>query len=124
MRLRTVAFAQQVDAMQADVVRAPLHVGGGERYVERRAERGDVLEVDLFLEVLGASGDEYPLAAEDGRYEIGERLPGARARLGQQDTAVLEHVRHAGGHLGLARARFVVRQRLGERAAGTKDLGR
>jgi hypothetical protein len=40
---------------------------------------GNVLEVDLFLQVLGAGGDQHAFAAEDRRHEVGERLAGARA---------------------------------------------
>ena len=84
------AVAERLEAVQAQVVAAPLHAGRRERDVERLAQDRDVLEVDLFLEVLGAGRDQHPLAAEDGGHEVGERLAGAGARLGQQDAAVVE----------------------------------
>ena len=71
-------------AVQAQIVGAALHVGRGERHAERVAQRRDVLEVDLLLEVLGAGGDQHALAAEDRGDEIGERLAGAGAGFGEQ----------------------------------------
>ena len=116
-------FVQLIEAMQAEIVRAPLHVGGGERHVERFAQRRDVLEVDLLLQVLGAGGDEHALPAQDGRDEIRQRLPGAGAGFRQEDAALFEHARHAVGHGRLTVARFVRRHRPGERSAGAKDVG-
>ena len=55
------------EAMQAQIVAAPLHVGRGERHAERARERRHVLRVDLFLQVLRARGDEHALPVEDGR---------------------------------------------------------
>ena len=46
--------AQLIEAMQAQVVRPPLHVGRLEGDAERVAQHRKVLEVDLFLKVLGA----------------------------------------------------------------------
>ena len=55
--VRRAVVAELIEAMQAQVVRAPLHAGGGERHAERVAQRRNVLEEDLFLQVLGAGGD-------------------------------------------------------------------
>ena len=87
---------QLIEAVQAQVVGAALHVGGGERHAERRAQRRKVLEENLFLKVLGAGRDQHPLAAEDGGDEIRERLAGAGAGFGEQDAAVLERARDRG----------------------------
>ena len=87
---------QLIEAVQAQVVGAPLHVGGRERHAERGAQRRKVLEENLFLEVLGAGRDQHPLAAEDGGDEIRERLAGAGAGFGEQDAAVLERARDRG----------------------------
>ena len=117
------AVRQLIELVQAQVVRAPLHVGRGERDAERVAQRGNVLEVDLFLQVLGAGGDQHALAAENRGHEVGERLAGAGAGLGEEDAAVLEHARHGGRHLDLAGARLEVGHRAGERPAGREDRG-
>jgi hypothetical protein len=115
------ALRQPIELVQAEVVGAPLHVGGGERDAERVAQRRDVLEVNLFLEVLGAGGDEHPFAAEDRRDEIGERLSGAGARLREEDSAVGEHLRHGRGHLDLSGTGLEVGHGAGQRAARRKD---
>ena len=73
------------------------------------------LKIDLFLQVLGAGGDEHALAAEDGRREVGERLAGAGARLGEEDAARLEDVGHGRGHVALAGPRLELGHR---RASG------
>ena len=72
--------------MQAQVVRAPLHAGRGERHAERIAQRRNVLEENLFLKVLRAGGDQDPLPAEDRGNQIRERLAGAGAGFGEQDA--------------------------------------
>ena len=86
-------FAERFEAVQAEVVAAALHVGRGERDAERFAEDRQILEEDLFLQVLGAGRDEHALAAEDRRHEIGERLAGPGAGLGEQHAAAGEHRR-------------------------------
>ena len=100
------AVLERLEAMQAEVVPAALHVGGGERDAERVAQHRQILEEDLFLEVLGAGRDEDALAAQDRRHEVGEGLARAGAGLGQQHAAVGEDVGDRGGHLELAGARL------------------
>ena len=56
-----------------------------------------------------------------GGNEIGERLAGARARFGEEDAAVLEHLRDGGRHLDLAGTRLEVGHRASQRAVGRKD---
>ena len=114
------AVRQLIELVDAQIVRAPFHVGRGERDPERLAQRGNVLEVDLFLEVLRAGGDEHALAAENRGHEIRERLAGAGAGFGEQDAAVLEDARDGRGHLDLAGARLEIGHGEGKRAAGAK----
>ena len=97
------AFAERFEPVQAEIVAAPLHVGGGERHVERLAKHREVLEVDLLLKILRAGGDEHALAAENGGHEIGERLARARAGFDEQHAAMLERAGHRFGHLRAAR---------------------
>ena len=96
--------AQLIEAMQAEIVRAPFHAGRAERHAERRSQRRDVLEVDLLLKVLGAGGDQDALPAEDGRDQVGERLARAGARFREQHAAVLERVGDRARHRPLAGA--------------------
>ena len=50
-----------LESMQAEVVRPSLHQRRRERHVQRVPQRREVLEEDLFLEVLRACGDEHAL---------------------------------------------------------------
>src|SRR5262249_5281060 len=105
-----------IELVDAQVVGAPLHVRGGKGDAERVAQRGNVLEVDLLLEVLGAGRHEHALALEDRRDEVGKRLAGARARLGEQHAAALEDAGDSGRPLALSSPRLEVGHRAGERA--------
>ena len=109
---------QLIEAMQAQVVRAPFHAGRGERDAERRRAARDVLEEDLFLQVLGAGGNQHALAAQNGGDEIGERLAGAGAGFDEQDAAGLEGAATAPRHFDLAGARLEVWKESRERAVG------
>ena len=115
------AVLQRLEAMQAEVIAAPLHVGGGERDAERLLQDRQVLEEDLLLEVLGAGRDQHALAAEDRGHEVGERLAGAGAGLGEQDAAVGEDVGDGRGHLELRGARLEAVERERQRSAGRED---
>src|SRR6185503_17323017 len=74
----------------------------------RFAQRWNVLEENLLLQVFRAGGNEDTLAAEDGRHEVGERLSGAGPRLGEQHAAVLEGARDSRCHRALSVAGFEV----------------
>ena len=47
-------------------------------------EEWDVLEEELLLEVLGAGGDDDAAARQDGGHQVGQRLAGAGAGLGDE----------------------------------------
>src|ERR1700674_198769 len=108
--------------MQAQVVRASLHVRCGKGNAEGYAERRDVLEEDLLLQIFCAGGYENALPAEDGRNEIGERLTGAGACLGQKDSALFETAGDPVGHLHLTVPRFELPERAGEGAIRRERL--
>jgi hypothetical protein len=120
---RRRGFVQLIEPVQAQIVRTALHVRRGERDVERVAKRREVLEEDLFLEVLRASRDEDTLAAQDGGDEVGQGLPGAGAGFGEEDAAVLEDVGDGRRHLDLAGARFEVGDAACQRAGRREHLG-
>ena len=67
--------AQGVELLLAEVVGAALHVADLER-AEERFEEGDVLEVELLLQIFGAGGDDDALLAARGRG--GARAAGRR----------------------------------------------
>ena len=89
-------LVQPIEAVQAQVVRAPLHAGRGERHREGIAQRRDILEENLFLKVLGARGDEDPVPAQYRGNEVRERLSRAGARFGQKNAPGLEDFGHGG----------------------------
>ena len=47
-------LAQLTEPMKAQIICAAFHACSGERHAKRIAQRRDVLEIDLFLEILGA----------------------------------------------------------------------
>ena len=107
--------AQLIETMQAQVVGPALHVGRGEGHPKRGAQRRNVLEVDLFLEVLRSRRNQHALPVEDRRDQVRERLAGAGACFGEQDAAVSERPGHRAGHRSLALTRLELFDRLRER---------
>ncbi len=110
-----------IEPVQAEIVRAALHVGRRKRDVERFAQRWNVFEVDLLLEIFRAGRDQHTLAAENRGDEIRERLPCAGAGFRQQHAAFVEHLRDGSRHRPLAAARFEVGNGAGERTVGRED---
>ncbi len=117
------AVAVLGETMQAQVVPAPLHVGGGEFHAQRLGENRKVLEVDLFLEILGTRRDEHALSAEDGGDEVGKCFPRAGARFREQHTVVGEHAGDRVGHFHLALARLEPLERPRDRSTRSECAG-
>ena len=115
-------LAKGLEAMEAQVVAAPLHAGRGERHAERVPQHRQVLEKDLLLKVLGAGGDEDALAAEDRRHQIGEGLAGAGARFREQHAPVSQDCGDGLGHLHLTGASLEPFERLRQRAVRREGL--
>ena len=107
--------------MQAQVVGAALHVGRREGNAERFAQRGNVLEEDLFLKILRPGRNQHALAAENRRHQVGERLARAGAGFGEQDAAVLERARDGHRHRLLTAAGLEGGNVAGEGPAGRED---
>ena len=84
------------------------------------AEDREILEVDLFLKILRAGGQEHAASAENGGNQIRERLAGAGAGFDQQHAAVFKVDGHRLGHLALRGPDFECGQRLRE-AAGIEN---
>ena len=108
--------ARRLEAVQAEVVAAPLHVRGAEVDAERFPQVRQVLVEDLVLQVPGAGRDEDAPSAEDGGHEVGQGLAGSGARFRQQHAAGLQHARRGGRHAPLARPRLERRHRARQRA--------
>ena len=121
---RRVAFDAvpiQLPPVEAEIVVPPLHQRGGERDAERVLEERKILEEDLFLQILGARGDQHAAPAQNGGDQIGDGLAGTGAGLGQQQPPGLEDRRDRLGHLPLAFARLVPAQRARQRTVIGED---
>src|SRR5207249_3534738 len=116
-------FVQLIEFVEAQVIGATLHVGGGERDAERLAQHGNILEKNLLLQILRAGRDEDALSAQDRGDQIGERLARAGARFGQQHAAGGERPRDGVGHFGLSGARLEFGQRARQQAVRREHGG-
>ena len=114
---------RRLETVEAKVVAASLHVGGVEGDAQRILQCGQVLVVDLVLQVAGAGRDHDPLAAQDRGHQVGERLAGAGARFGEQDPVRPKQVRHRGSHPALARPGFEAGKGAGQRSVVGQRLG-
>ena len=85
-------------------------------------EERNVLEEELFLEILGARGDDDALAGENRGNQVRQRLPGARAGLDDQVFLVGQRAFHGFRHLQLALAVFVTGVPLGKQSFTAKEL--
>jgi hypothetical protein len=108
-------LAERIEAVQAEIIPSPFHVRGREGDPERLAQDAEVLEKDLFLELLRAGGDQHALAAEDRRHQVRQRLAGSGSRLDEHDPTVAQRLGHDIGHLTLGGPAFERGQRPGER---------
>ena len=116
------AVAQVGEPVQTQVIPAPLHVRGREGDPERVPENRQVLEKNLFLQVLGAGRDQHALPAQNRGDEIGERFPGASTRFGEQHAAVGEDAGDLGCHRELGVACFEAWQGRRERTVAGEDI--
>ena len=95
-------------AAQAEVVGPALEHRRLERRREGLAQDGDVLVVELLLEVDGVGGDDHPAPVGHGvgrrRKQVGQALPDPGPGLDHQVQAVAEGLGHGAGHTHLAGA--------------------
>ena len=121
--------AKGVEFVPAEIVGAALHVADAEGAVvvaEQRFKEGDVFEVELFLEVLGAGGDDDALAlpageAERGQ-EIGESFASAGTGFDDEVALVVEGGLDGLGHLVLAGTVLEGEGGAGEEARGGEEV--
>ena len=121
--------AQGVEFGLAEIVGAPFHVADIERTVliaEHGLKKGNVLEVELLLQVLGAGGDDDTLATLAGEAEcgqqVGEGFAGAGTSFDDEVPLVFECAFDGGCHFILAAAVFEGERGLGEDAAGREEI--
>ena len=101
----------------ADVVRAALQQGHGDRCLQRGAHGGDIAQEQLVLQVLRAGRHDGLAAPHQGRHQVGESFTRARARLGDQGGLAVDGVGDGLGHFRLRTARLVAAHGGTERAA-------
>ena len=90
--------------LPADVVGSALQHGEGKRRIEVTSQERKVLARQLVLQGLGGGGHHDPLARQDGRHQVGERLPRAGPSLHRQVPLLFDGAHHRLGHLDLAGA--------------------
>ena len=117
--------AQGIELLLAQVVGAALHVAHPQRPQQRFEER-DVLEVELFLQVLRAGGDDDALllvagAAQCGQ-QVGKRLARAGSSFDDQVALVRERLLNGLGHGVLAGAVLEGKRRLREDALRDEEV--
>ena len=110
-----------VDLLAAGVVGAPFHVAGAQRAQVFLEER-NVLEEELFLEILGPCGDDDALAGEDRGNQVRQSFAGARAGFDDQVFLLGQRAFHGFRHLELALAVFVTGVPLGKQSFTAKEL--
>jgi hypothetical protein len=109
-----------VQALAAEVVLTALEHGDPHVPPERRGRGRHVLGQELLLERLSRRGHDHALARGKRRDQVGEALPRARARLGEQVLAPLERVRDLLGERSLPAPGLEAGKRGCEPPAGTE----
>ena len=82
----------------------------------------DILEEELFLQVLGAGGNNHAFAAADHRQKISQGLARSRSGLNDQVPLLAQRFFHRFRHLQLATTELVIRVRLAEQSSGGEEL--
>jgi hypothetical protein len=117
--------AERIELVPAKVVGAALHIANLERTKERFKER-DVLEVELFLQVFGASGDDdslVPLTGKaKGRQKVRKCLPRPRPGFNNQMTLLLESGLNSACHVVLPLTMLKSQRRSRENASGSEEI--
>ena len=94
--------------LAADVVAPALEHGVGEGEAQPALDQGQVLLGQLVLQRLGGGGHHHLLAAEHGRHQVGQRLPGPGPGLDDEVGAGDERLADGAAHLLLLGALLAV----------------
>jgi hypothetical protein len=87
-----------VNLLAAGIVVAALHIADAQGAREMLLQEGDVLEEELFLQILGAGGNHNAFAGKDRGHQVSQRFAGARAGFRDQMFAVGQRGFHRFGH--------------------------
>ena len=120
-----VGEQERLEALQlaaAEVVRPSLEHLHPHVPSDRGCGDRDVLGEQLLLERLGRRRDDDPPPGLECGDQIGEALPDAGARLGDEMLAGLERPFDAGRERGLLAPRLVLGKRMRERPTGAEDV--
>ncbi len=112
----------ELQAVAAQIVRAPFEERHLDRQSERARERGHVAPEQLVLQRARAGGNDDAASRQKRRHEVGEGLTGSRAGLDDQGFAERERAPHRRGHLRLLGAAGIARQCARERAVGAENV--
>ena len=101
-RTRIGWLRRATELVAAEVVGAALHVADAQ-LAEQGFEEGNVAEVELILQGLGAGGDDDALAGAQGGQQVGEGFAGSGSGLDDQVAALCESPLDGFGHLQVGR---------------------
>src|SRR6266852_5553639 len=87
-------------------------------------QKGDVLEEELLLQILGPGRDHNTPPGKERRDQVGERLPCPGAGLDNEMLSVFESGLDSFGHLKLAGTKLEVGMPLGKGSVTREELAR
>ncbi len=112
----------QIQAVPAQIVRAPLEQRHLHRQPQRFGEQRQIAAEQLVLQRARAGGDDHAARRQQRRHEVGEGLTGAGPRLDDERLAACERKTHRLGHRGLLGPVGIAGQRPCERPGGTEHI--
>ena len=96
---------KRAQVAQAEVISPPLHQYGSELDVQQPLQVGDVLMIELILEVDGVGGDDHMLGVGGGEIgrgqQIGDGFSGSSSSFHQEMPVLIEGPSHSAQHLNL-----------------------
>jgi len=110
--------------MATEIVSPAFQQGDTGAAPQGLAHLGQIPMEELFLEILGAGGEEQFATGQQGGDEIGEGFAGARARLADQNAAIGQGLGHRLGHGQLLGPKAIAWDIPGQRPLGTEDRGK
>src|SRR5579864_8523489 len=110
-----------VKLLPAKVVVAAFHVANA-KLAQMLLQEWDILEEELFLQVLGTGGNNHALAAADHRQKIGQGLARSRSGFHNQMPVFNQSFFHRLRHLQLAPSELIIGVRLAEQSSGGEEL--
>lgn len=114
---KTRLAARLLQAIAAQVVRAPLQQRTAQADTQRLTHPWQIAVVELVLQRAGSGGNDGTQPGQQHRHQIGKGLASAGTGLGQQQVTLLQRIGDGFGQVQLCRTRDEGIQVRGERAA-------